>query len=115
MDFLIRYGLLLWLVIALVCLALGVYLTKAKRPRLLEPPRWSVPLENITFSHTSHLVCLGCNERTDDPNACFCGSCGKKLPQNSARKRLRATETVLVNEKELAREIHSMKRRRHAE
>jgi len=118
-DILSRYGMLLWFLVAVLCIVSGLILTLAKQRRLKRPStagqvRHPTPALAFPISPLSapSRVCPGCGQRADDQKACFCGSCGASLLSTTSSRRAATPGTIRVDEHTLEREIYRAGRAR---
>ena len=108
MDFILRYGPLIWIAIAVVCTALGTYFTIAKSHKHGRPP---IQTPHILEHRPQH--CLACGCLADDPEACFCWFCGSLLDSTTTQsQRQKHTETILIDERVLEQELRRKKQAR---
>ncbi len=90
MDFMKMYGLPIWMLIALVCLALGAYFTthrkQAREVQAVSPGRYPLPRQKmraLSFPALPHApqrralsFCPSCGKQNDTPDADSCSFCG---------------------------------------
>ncbi|HEU5375202.1 MAG TPA: hypothetical protein VFV38_07175 [Ktedonobacteraceae bacterium] len=113
---------ILWLVVAGICIVPGLILTLVNQNRQKRPPALqllkrvpSTPKRSVSFVSPcpASRTCFACGQRTDDDEAHFCWYCGTPLASAPVKSRkLAATSTILVDERMLEQEIQ---RRRHAQ
>lgn len=95
MDFIEMYGLPVWIIVALVFVLLGAWLTSRRsftppspeailEKRLPSPRRMralSIPgLPRV--SRRASTFCRACGKQDDTPGACYCWFCGQSLMRN---------------------------------
>ncbi len=112
-DVLSRYGMLLWFLVAVLCIVSGLILTRARQHRLKRPSA-AEQLSHTTpaLAFSPSRVCPDCGQPADDPKARFCGSCGASLLPTTRSRRSATPSTIRVDERALEREIHRAGRAR---
>src|SRR5581483_6396134 len=126
MDFLLHYGIILWLTIASICVVVGLILTFAKpsTQKRLPASAWREPptsrnLASSASTPETARTCPACGQPIDDDEACFCWFCGAALASimvtstATARRQMSPT-TVLVDKRALEQEIRQEKHGKHA-
>jgi hypothetical protein len=113
MDFILRYWLMIWLGIAVVCIILGTYFTIAKSNK---HGRSAIQAPTISERRPQHVPCLACGRLTDDPEALFCWFCGSPLDSTAVKSQSQRQDhsktTVLVSEHALEQELREKKQAR---
>ncbi|HEU5375779.1 MAG TPA: hypothetical protein VFV38_10100 [Ktedonobacteraceae bacterium] len=116
------YFVILWLIVAGICIALGLILTLVNQNRQKQPPAlrlltraFSTPKRSVSSVSpcTTPHTCFACGQLTDDDEASFCWYCGASLISAPAKSRnLAVISTILVDERQLEQEIENRKHSR---
>jgi hypothetical protein len=100
MDFIKMYGLPVWILLALVFVILGAWLTARRTPAPHQPdillekrvpsPRSMRALSLPAWPHVrprTSTLCPACGKQDDTPGACYCWFCGHAFHNTANRKK----------------------------